>query len=464
MDGTPIGGGMARHDGTGTTSGRGGADDARAWRRRATALALPIVLANVGTSLSGIADTAVMGRTDSPLHLSATAIGATLFATLHWAFGFLRMGTGGLVAQAFGADDPEGQRRATVRALLLGGALGALVTLLAGPLLALGLATMSVGDELRALTADYFLVRTLSAPATLALFAVHGALVGRQSMRAVLGLQLLQHGLNVLLNVLLFATTGLGIVGVAAATVASEVVALAVGLWLLRPVLAPAGGAAPAREWLLERTALARLFALSGDLFVRSLALTLAYHWLTASGTRLGPTVLAANAVLLQLVGFTAQALDGFAHAAEALTGEAIERRDPEGLSRAVRAATSLGVALAAALALLWLLAGGALIDLMTTQAPVREAARTWLPWVAAVPLVGVWSFLLDGIFTGATATRAMRDTVLLSLAAFVAATLALVPTLGNHGLWLAYLVLLAVRALALWCHYPRVRAAAEGT
>ena len=436
----------------------------RAWRRRATALAVPIMLANVGTSLSGVADTAVMGRMDSPLHLSATAIGATLFSTLYWAFGFLRMGTGGLVAQAFGARDAEEQRRVAVRAIALGAAIGAVVVLLSDPLLALGLSAMAGGEALHALTGDYFRVRVLSAPATLALFAIHGVLIGRQAMRSVLWLQLLQNGLNVALNVALFATTELGIVGVAAATVASELVTLAVGARLLRPVLGHRPGEAapaPVLDWLFERAALRRLLALSGDLFVRSLALTLAYYWLTAAGTRLGPVTLAANAVLLQLVGFTAQALDGFAHAAEALTGEAVGRKDPRRLSSAVRAATSLAAFVAVGLALLWALAGGALIDLMTTQPKVREAARVWLPWAVAVPLVGVWSFLLDGIFTGATRTREMRDTVLLSLALFVAATFALVPPFGNHGLWLAYLVLLAVRALALGRHWPRVRAAA---
>ena len=453
---------MARHEGAAGTSGARGARAARAWRRRAVALAVPIVLANAGTSLSGLADTAVAGRMDSPLHLSAVAIGATLFATLHWAFGFLRMGTGGLVAQAFGARDAEEQRRATVRALVLGAAIGGLVVAFAGPLLALGLAAMTVGQELRALTGDYFRVRALGAPATLALLAVHGALIGRQSMRAVLGLQLLQNGLNVLLNALLFAATDLGVAGIAAATVASEVAALAAGLHLLRPALSPAGRggpSAPVLGWLFERAALARLLSMSGDLFVRSLCLTLAYYWMTAAGTRLGPETLAANAVLMQLVLLTSQALDGFAHAAEALAGEAIGRRDPGRLARAVRASASLALGLAAALGLLWWLVGGALIDLVTVQPAVREAARASLPWVAAVPVVGVWSFLLDGVFVGAARTREMRDAMVLSLAAFVGATLLLVPPFGNHGLWLAYLVLLVARALTLGYHWPRVRA-----
>ena len=420
------------------------------------------MLANVGVSLAGIADTAVMGRMSSPLYLSATAIGATLFSTLYWAFGFLRMGTGGLVAQAFGARDEETLRRVTIRALVLGATIGALVVALSTPLLALGLGAMAGSEALHALTGDYFHVRVLSAPATLALFVIQGTLVGQQRMRAVLGLQLLQNGLNVALNLLLFTATELAIVGVAIATVASELVTLAVGLWLLRAVLDPqrADGArsAPLGHWLFERAALARLFSISGDLFVRSLCLTAAYYWLTAAGTRLGPTVLAANAILLQFVYFTSHALDGFAHAAEALVGEALGRRDPASLSAAVRASTWLATALAIVLATAWFAGGGVLIDAMTTQEVVREAARTWLPWLALTPLVGVWSFLLDGIFVGATRTREMRDTMIVSLLVFIGASVALVPPLGNHGLWLAYTLLLIVRAVTLGRHYPKVR------
>ena len=433
------------------------------------ALALPIMLANVGTSLSGIADVAVMGRMASPDYLSATAIGAALFSTLYWAFAFLRMGTGGLVAQAFGADDPETMRRTTVRALALAALAGALVVVLREPLLGLGLRAMGGGPELMALTGDYFRVRVLAAPATLALFAIQGALIGRQAMGTVLALQLLQNGLNVALNVALFTATDLAIVGVAAATAIADVVTLVVGLALLRPVLvgppAPADRPdEPLLRWLLEREALHRLLSVSGNLFVRSLCLTAAYYWLTAAGTRLGVAVLAANAILLQLVGFMSHALDGFAQAAETLTGAALGRRDPAALRRAVRTSVELALGTAGLFCVAYLLLGGAFIDAMTTQPEIRAAARTWLPWVALAPLVGVWSFMLDGVFIGTTHTREMRDGMLVSLGAFVAATFALVPWLGNHGLWLSWYVLLVVRAATLGARYPRVLAAAEPT
>ena len=397
------------------------------------ALALPIMLANVGTSLSGIADVAVMGRMASPDYLSATAIGATLFSTLYWAFAFLRMGTGGLVAQAFGADDPETMRRTTVRALALAALAGALVVVLREPLLGLGLRAMDGGPELVALTGDYFRVRVLAAPATLALFTA----------------------------------TDLAILGVAAATAVADVVTLLVGLALLRPVLVRPPAARdrtdePPLSWLLERDAARRLLSVSGNIFVRSLCLTAAYYWLTAAGTRLGAVTLAANAILLQLVGFMAQALDGFAQAAETLTGAAFGGRDPAALRRAARTSAELALVTAGLFCAVYLLAGGAFIDAMTTQPDVRAAARVWLPWVAFAPLVGVWSFMLDGIFIGTTHTREMRDGMLISLGVFVASTLVLVPPLGNHGLWLSWHVLLVVRAATLGAWYPRVLAAAS--
>ena len=432
--------------------------------RRVLALALPVMLSNASVPLVGLVDTAVTGRMGSPAHLSAIAVGAVLFSSVYWVFGFLRMGTGGLVAQAFGADDPELVRRTAWRALAIALALGLGLVVLQRPLLALGLGLME-DDGWSALTATYFDIRILSAPATLGTYVLLGTLIGRQRMGAVLALQLALNGTNVVLTLALFQLTDLGIAGVALATLASEWLAFALGAWLLRDVLAvpPPGRwrvAPPA--WLLDREALARFLRIGGDLFVRTLCLTAAFYWLTVMGSRQGVAVLAANAVLLQLLHLMAHCLDGFAHAAETLTGFAIGRRDRAALERAVRSATALALPVAAAFALLYAVAGPATIDLLTTEPAVRALAREWLPWIVAAPLVGVWSFLLDGIFIGATRTREMRDGMLVSLALFVPASLAGTAAFGNHGLWMAYHVLLLARAVTLGIRYPRVRASAD--
>ena len=303
--------------------------------RRVLALAVPVMLSNASVPLVGIADTAVAGRLGSPDYLSATAVGAVLFSSIFWVFGFLRMGTGGLVAQAFGAGDPETIRRTAWRAIAVALAIGLLLVALQKPLLLVGLALMDTAAW-GPLAATYFGIRILAAPATLLTYALLGVLVGCQRTPGVLVLQLVLNLANVALNVALFALTDLGIAGVAIATLAAEWLAAGVGLWLLRDVLRPSlpsagesGARAAFPVWLLEREPLARFARIGSDLFVRTLCLTAAFYWLTASGSRQGAAVLAANAVLLQLLHLMAHCLDGFAHAAETLVGAAIGRRAP---------------------------------------------------------------------------------------------------------------------------------------
>jgi len=421
-------------------------------------LAVPVIFASIGVSLSGIADTAVMGRMPDPVYLSATAIGATLFSTLYWAFGFLRMSTGGLVAQAFGAQQLERQRRIVWRGIVLATGVGLAILVLTEPLLWLALRPMEDADGMHALVRDYVGVRSWSAPAVLMLFVVHGALVGRQSMRALLAVQLLQTVLNVALNIVLFTFTDLDVRGVALATVVADVVALTVALAWLSPLLrgeARERGDSLLGGWLFERAELARLVSMGGHLFVRSLCLTGAYFWFTAAGTRLGVAVVAANAILLQLMQFTSFFLDGFAHAAEALVGQAIGQRDPAALRAAVRAAAELSIVVAMTLSAVFALGGGAFIDAMSTDESTRSVTREWLGWVVALPVVGVGSFLLDGIFIGATRTLPMRDSMVAALLLFFGATWLLVPALGNHGLWAALLIMLAARAAGLGLALP---------
>jgi len=427
-------------------------------RTQVFALAVPVIFASVGVSLSGIADTAVMGRMPDPVYLSATAIGATFFATLFGAFVFLRMSTGGLVAQAFGAQERERQRRTVWRAIALATLVGLVVIVLREPLLWLALRAMDGGPDLHALVRDYVGVRVWSAPAVLVLFVLHGALVGRQAVRALLAVQLLQTVLNVVLNIVLFTQTDLDVRGVALATVIADTVAVLVALGWLWPLLrrgARAPDRAPFTRWLLDPAELRRLFAIGGNLLVRSLCLTAAYFWFTAAGTRLGVTVVAANAILMQLLLFTSFFLDGFAHAAEALVGQAIGQRRPAALRAAVRVSGELSLIMAIGLCLLFAIGGGAFIDALSTDPSVRETTRAWLGWAIALPIAGVGSFLLDGIFVGATRTRAMRDSMIVALLLFVAATLVLIPVFGNHGLWAAFLLMLLARACGLGLALP---------
>ena len=428
-----------------------------AWRTRVLKLSLPIMLSNSTVPLVGIVDTAVMGRMGSPDWIAATAVGAILFSSIYWIFGFLRMGTSGLVAQADGARDEAAIGRILIRAMLIAVAIGLLLVLLQTPILRVSLLAMQDQTQWLSLTEEYFRVRILSAPATLLNYAVLGALIGLQQTGRVLQLQLLLNLLNIVLNIVLFKYTQMNISGVALATVISEYVSLAVGLWLLRPLVWRALNESPWRLWLFDTPALLRFFHVSKDLFIRTLCLTISYYWMTAASSHLGVLIVAVNAVLLHLVYMASYCMDGYAHSMESLVGYAVGQRNKTMFNQATRAAIELGFVTAGIISLAYLLFGHWIIGLLTTEQSVIDQASTWLPWVAAVPLVGIASFLLDGIFIGAVQTAAMRNSMVQSLLIFIVSNWLLMSLFGNHGLWMSYHLMLIARAVTLGRYWPLI-------
>lgn len=413
------------------------------------------MLSNGMVPIVGIVDTAVMGRMGSPEWIAATAVGALLFSSIYWMFGFLRMGTGGLVAQAYGADDLIDAGRITTRALVIAAVLGALLIALQSPILNIGLAALTDSEDWKSLTAVYFAIRIHAAPATLMLYAIMGTLIGLQLMRQVLMVQFLLNVLNVILTIGFFTLTDMNIAGVAWATLISEYITLAYGLFLLRHVLREALSQKPVAAWLFDTAECLRYFRISGNLFIRTLCLILAVYWMTVLASRIGVATLAVNTVLLHMVNLAAYCLDGYAHAIETLTGYSLGKRSLALFKRAARTAIELAVLSAVVFSLAFWLLGDSLTALMTTDEQIRDMAKTWLPWVIALPLVGVWSYLLDGIFIGATQTASMRDSMILSLLIFGLASLVLVPALGNHGIWLSYHIMFLSRALTLARYWP---------
>jgi MATE family multidrug resistance protein len=429
------------------------------WHRRVVWLAVPIILSNLTVPLVGIVDTAVMGRMDSSAYLSATAIAATLFSSIYWIFGFLRMGTSGLLSQALGAANHVRAERTALRSIGLALVFGVLTWFTGPTLFTLGMWSMRVPPDVYGLAESYFSIRLISAPATLMLYSIIGILVGQQRMPQVLAVQLLLNVGNIILTIWFFAFFDWHIKGVAAATVISEYAAAFLGLWLLRSSLGMRQHLLQSESlaWIWDKQRLAEFFRIGRDLFIRTLCLTASFYWLTVLSSRLGVTVLAVNAILLQMVHFMSHALDGFSHAAETLAGHAYGKRDRPAFSNAVKAASIWGAVMAMMFTVVYALFGSAIFNVMTTQTEVQNAATTWLWWVALTPLIGVWSFLLDGIFIGTTHTREMRNGMIISTALFLSASLVLVPLLGNHGLWSSYCILMLARAATLGWWYPRL-------
>ena len=421
--------------------------------RAILAIALPIMLSNVSTPLLGAVDTAVVGQIPDPAYIGAVALGSLVFTFVYWAFGFLRMGTTGLTAQALGARDTDELVAALGRSLLIAGAAGVALITLQWPIREVAFSLMDGSPRVEALARSFFNIRIWSAPATFANYALLGWFIGLGRTDIGLVLQLLLNLANMALDLLFVLGLGWDVQGVALGTLLAEWTAALAGLIVATRHIHRIGG-----HWSLKRllmpVQLKRTITVNGDIMVRSLALIFVFVWFMAQGARQGDVRLAANAVLMQLVSISAYFLDGLAFAAEALVGRAIGSAKRIGLTNAAYMTTLWAAGVAALLSLAFALFGATLIDMMTVDAGVRAAARAYLPWAAGVPLMGVWAFQLDGIFIGATRSADMRRAMLASLAIFMAAWWLLRPW-GNHGLWAALYVHYLARAATLSWYYP---------
>ncbi|WP_323120824.1 MATE family efflux transporter [Burkholderia alba] len=424
------------------------------WHGRVLALALPIILANLTQPILGAVDTAVAGHLAGPQYLGGIALGGLFFSFVYWGFGFLRMGTTGLVAQAFGAHDAAAIRLSVLRALILAFVLGAAVLALQTPLLAAALAALGGSDAVRATALDYSHARIWAAPFALANYVLLGYLLGVQRVRLALVIQIFINVVNIGAVLLYVYRFDGGAAGIGAATATADFAGFALGaliLWAQRTRGLPR----PTLGELLDRIALKRLVALNRDIFIRTLCLLSAFGWFAHLGAKQGDATLAANALLLNFQTFMAYALDGFAHAAEALVGAAKGARDRRAFRQSLRVAFLWAGCGALGFALIYWSAGSWIVAQLTDQAAVRATAERYLPWAAVSPVISVWGFLLDGVFIGATQTRSLMRAMAASLAIFVAATFAFGGAFGNHGLWLAMLIFMAARGATLVRYLP---------
>lgn len=428
---------------------------------RVLRLAGPIILANISVPLLGLSDTLVIGRIPDPAALGGVALGATIFNFAFWGFGFLRMGTSGLTAQALGARNAEAVSTHLGRALLVAVIIGCGLIILQWPIATLAFGLMRGSAAVQTYGHEFFNIRIWSAPFTLVNFALLGWFIGRQKAKTALGLQLFMNLFNIALSLTFVLVFGWGVKGVAAGTVVAEFAAALLGLYLAWRTLDLAHWT---RARLLDAHEIARMIALNRDIMLRTFCLIFAFAFFTAQGARSGDVTLAANAVLGQFIAFSAFLLDAFCAATEALVGEAVGARNRANLRRIVALSCLWAGLTAVALTLLLFIAGPALIDVLTVSPDVREAARLYLPWAAAIPVLAVWCFLLDGIFIGATRSVEMRNAMALALVIFLASWWALVPSLGNHGLWAALTIFYVARSLTLLPFYGSIGRAAAPT
>ncbi|WP_371153544.1 MATE family efflux transporter [Jannaschia sp. 2305UL9-9] len=427
--------------------------------RRILRIAIPVVLSNATVPILGAVDTGVVGQMGQAAPIGAVGVGAIILSAVYWIFGFLRMGTTGLAAQAIGADDKVELVALMSRALLIAGAAG-LSLIVLQPLLFAGAFAISPAEPaVEELARDYMQIRIWSAPAAIAVYGITGWLIAQERTAAVLVVQVAMNGINIALDLWFVLGLDWGVEGVAIATFIAEWGGAALGLWFCRDFLRVPGWRDPAR--VFDGARLRRMAVVNTDILIRSVLLQATFVSFLLYGADFGTVTLAANQVLLQFLYITAYALDGFAFAAEALVGRYFGAGDRARLRRSVIMTGAWGVATVLGLSLVFHLAGGWIIDLMAKAPEVRDAARQYLPWMVITPLLGVASWMLDGVFIGATRTRDMRNMMVISFVTYFVAVTLLVPQYGNDGLWMALLVSFVTRAVTLGARYPALEAAA---
>ncbi|MDF0751410.1 MATE family efflux transporter [Marinobacter sp. 71-i] len=406
------------------------------------------MLTNLTVPLLGLVDTAVLGHLDTPEYLGAVAVGANLFSILYWTFGFMRMGTTGLAAQAWGKRDEFSQIALLLRSLLLAIGIGLLLILLHQPLISLGLTLMNPSERVATLAAEYASIRIWSAPAVLCQYTLVGWLIGTQLPRGPMIMLIVANGLNIVLDV--FFVTGLGwnSRGVAMATVMAEYSAAAIGFRMVLQRM-PAGQRFERALFGQLRDYL-KILQVNRYIMVRTVALLLVLAFFTAQGARQGDTILAANAVLITFLLVISNGLDGFANAAEALIGEAVGKNSRSQFRDVFRVAFRWSLWGSVLFTVAFVLGGRFLISLLTGIEEVRTTAWIYLPWLWLLPLVSVWGFLLDGVFIGATRTRDMQNTMLFSALVVFLPVWWLTTGWGNHGLWFSLICLMLARAISM--------------
>jgi MATE family multidrug resistance protein len=420
---------------------------------RVLKIAIPIVLSNATIPILGAVDTGVIGQLGNPAAIGAVGIGAIIITAIYWIFGFLRMGTVGLTSQAYGAGEHSEVNAMLSRSLFIGFIAGIVLILLQAPLFWASFQISPASAEVESMASRYMSIRVFSAPAAISLFGITGWLIALEKTKAVLLIQIAMNGLNIILDFLFVLHWEFGIEGVAYATFIAEWSGLAIGLFLCQKI-SPLSGWFD-RSLIFDRSRLKKMASVNSDILIRSVLLEAAFVSFLFIGSDFGDVTLAANQILLQFLSISAFALDGFAFSAESLVGQAFGARNRERFRRAALLTSLWG----AVMVLIWIVIlfsfGNSFVNLMTTSELVREEANSYLKYLLILPVIGIFAWMLDGIFIGATRTRDMRNMMAISFVAYVIFLSVLVPAFGNDGLWIGLIVLFIFRTITLGIKYP---------
>lgn len=423
-------------------------------------LAFPIILANSAVPILGLVDTAVIGQTGDASDLGAIALAALVFSFVYWGFGFLRMGTTGFMAQAYGANDQDEMHALVFRTVLIGLLIGISLIILQKPIELIATHFLNASPAVNAGVRDYFYIRIWGAPATLITFSLLGTFIGMGWTAHLLWVQLLLNGLNMGLNILLVMGLGMGVKGIALGTVLAEWIALAFALFLLFPKMGihqPWQRAQALQQRIFDKVRMLALFQVNRDIMIRTLVLITGFAWFAKQGANFGDETLAANHILLQFVSLSAFFLDGYANVAEMRVGHAYGAKDKIRFKREVTDTTVLAAVTALLLALLVFFYANTFITGLTQDLDVQATASQYKNLAAIYIFVSFAAFQLDGIFIGVTHTKAMRNSALIALGVLVGLGSWWASQYQNTGLWWALIMYVIARAVVLGWYYPTI-------
>lgn len=417
-------------------------------------LAIPNIISNFSVPLLGAVDTALMGRLESEHYLGAVGIGGIIFSFTYWSFGFLRMTTTGLTAQAFGENDISECGRLLFRAICIGIMSSLVLFSFQWQLADISFHLIDASPEVENLARTYFYIRIYAAPAMLCLHAFQGVFLGLQNAHYPMLLTVAVNVVNIVLNLVFVQIFDMKVAGVALATVIAQYVGLFLAVLMFFGRYQSLLTAWNIRE-VLAFSKLKRFMSISSDIFIRTLCLVSSHAYFTAKSAGMSDTFLAINTILLQYINLMSYAIDGFAFAAESIVGKYKGAQDIPNLKRTIRQVFLWALVFAGVIMLIFVVFGERLLYLFTNQMPLIEGAKPYLIWIIVAPIVNVTAYIWDGIFLGATASKALRNSVIVSTLLFLSSIYLLMP-FGNHGLWGALMVLLVARGVSLSVLAPK--------
>lgn len=417
-------------------------------------LAIPNIISNFSIPLLGAVDTALMGRLETEHYLGAVGIGGVIFSFIYWGFGFIRMATTGMTAQAYGKNDSVECGLLLQRSLSFA-IIGSFLLLIIQWMLAdVSFLLIKTSSEVEQLARTYFHIRIYAAPATLCLHAFHGVFLGLQNAKYPMLLTIIVNLINIILNIIFVNTLGMNVDGVAIATVIAQYIGLIVAILLFlvryRYLLT---------TWnfrvILVFSKLKLLLSISSDIFLRTLCLVFSFAYFTAKSAALSDTILAINTILLQYINLMSYAIDGLAFAAESLIGKYKGANDMDNLKRTTRQIFLWSFLLGVIIMLVFVLYRNQLLHLFTDKPNLIEETKPYLFWIIIAPVINIAAYIWDGIYLGATATKPLRNSMIVAMIFFLGLVSLLIPY-GNHGLWAAFTLLLITRGVLLTVLAPK--------